>query len=259
MPNDEDCMPTVRFLGKVLPEIAQVSVGHNPVIKWESPDLGLIMEFTNTIEKSRIDVECKLNRYAPSDFITIYMRALDLSRASVDVVAFAMGWGLTVVLETFVDPNGQTSTIAPIDNSLPLLCTAFNLANGFDEVYSLVLTDPSLFMALNDLILAITLPHVSTVNCARAIEGLRHLIALPGTSDKQAWAQMREALRLDIAYLKLITDNSAASRHGSRDHVPGNVTTEITRRSWIIMNRYFEYRKRGSQPLLEVDFPLLVG
>lgn len=123
----------------------------------------------------------------------------------------------------------------------------------------MVLQDAGLFMALNDLIAAISLPHVSTVNCARAIEGLRHLIASTGSSDKQAWEQMRQALQIDKAYLKLITDSSAASRHGNRVHVPGSVTTEITRRSWIIMNRYFEYRKRGNRVLSLTDFPLLKG
>jgi hypothetical protein len=53
-------MPIVHFLGQVLPEVLQISIGHKPVIKWEAPDMGLSMEFTNHIEQSRIDVECKL-------------------------------------------------------------------------------------------------------------------------------------------------------------------------------------------------------
>jgi len=126
-------MPTVHILGKVLPEVAQVSIGHKPIIKWESPDIDLTMEFTNHIDKSQIDVECKLNRYDPNDFTHLYIRALDLTRASVDLIAFATGWCLTVVLDTFVDPDGQRSPIAPKDDSLRSLCTAFDLTNGFDD------------------------------------------------------------------------------------------------------------------------------
>jgi hypothetical protein len=136
---------------------------------------GLTMEFKTRIEKSQIDVQCTVNRYVPSDFVHIYMRALDLCQASVNLVAFSQGWGLTVVLDTFVSPDGTRSPIAPQDLSLASLCTTFKLDSGFDEIHSLVLTDWQLGMALHDLILAITVPHVSAVNCARAIEGLRPL------------------------------------------------------------------------------------
>jgi hypothetical protein len=250
-------MLTVHFLGSVRPTVLEVSVGHKPVVKWEAPEIGLTMEFTNHIEKSQVDVECKLNRYRPDDLVHVYMRALDLARASVNVVAFALGWGLTVVLDTFVDPNGVKSVIAPKDDSLASLCTAFTPTKGFDEVHAMLLLEPALFMAFNDLIAAITEPHVSTVNCARAIEGLKHLIASPGSGDKQAWAQMRQALQIDKDYLMLITDNSIESRHGNRVHVAGTVTTEVTRRSWIIMNRFLEYRKRGNLQLPTAEFPLL--
>jgi hypothetical protein len=253
-------MAIVHFLGRILPDtLIQISIGHKPIVKWESPDIGLTMEFTNHIEKSQIDVECKLNRYTPNDFLPVYMRAMDLCRASVDLVAFTKGYGLTVVLETFVDPTGATSSLLFKDDSLAPLCSALTLSSGFDEVHTMVLTDVGLFMALNDLVGAITLPHVSTVNCARALEGLRHLIAPPGINNKEAWGQMRQALQVDEAYLKLITDNSTASRHGDRTHVPGDTTAEITRRSWVIMNRFFEYRKGGSKPLSAPDFPLLHG
>jgi hypothetical protein len=101
----------------------------------------------------------------------------------------------------------------------------------------MVLQNPTLFMALNELILAITLPHVSSVNCARAMERLKHLIAPQGATDKEAWRKMRDTLRIDESYLKYITRYSVGPRHGSPVHVPGTVTTEVTRRAWIIMNR----------------------
>jgi hypothetical protein len=251
-------MPTVHFLGKVFPEALQMSVDHTPIIKWEEAEIGLTMEFSCHIVKSRIDVECKLNRFTVEDFVPIYMRALDLCRASVDVVAFAKGWGLTVYLDTFVDPNGMESVIVFKDDRLPPLCTALTLTEGFDKIHNLVLGEPALFMALNDLIVAITLPHVAPVNCARAMERLRHLIASPGSSDKNAWQQMRAALQIDERYLRFITKHSADARHGRPVRIPGAVTNEVIRRGWIIMNRYFEYRKREQSSLPENDFPLLV-
>lgn len=250
-------MPTIHFLGRILPETVNISVGSNPTVKWEEAELGLTIEFTNHILNSKIDVECKLNRWGPKDFVPVYMRALDLCRASVDTVAFAMGYGLTVYLETLVDSTGAHSALLFKDDSLPPLCTAFTLTKGFDEVHSMVLRDPALFMALNDLITAITLPHKSLVNCARAIDRIKHLIAPTSTKDQHAWQDMRTALRIDEAYLKFITNHSAAPRHGRPGHIPGNVTTEVTRRAWIVMNRYLEFRKAGGS--LPVHFTLLTG
>lgn len=252
-------MPIVHFLGKILPELSQVSVGHKPIIKWDEPDVDLSIEFTIHIINSQVDVECKLNKYFSEYLVYVYKRALDLCRAPVELVSFKMGYGLIVVLETFVDPSGSRSPIFPKDENLAQLCTAFTLTKGFDEIYAMVLRDWPLLSVLNDLIAAITLPHVSPVNCARAIERLRHLIASPGSNDKNSWKQMQDALQINEAYLKFITDHSADARHGRPVYIPGNVTTEVTRRAWTIMNRYFEYRKNGSKPLSAKDFPLLIG
>jgi hypothetical protein len=252
-------MPTVHFLGKVLPQVVQVSLGHKPIVKWEAPDVGLSMEFTNHIINSEVDVECALNRYTSEDFELAYVRAFDICRASVGLASFAMGYGLTVILETFVDPSGSRSPILAKDERVASLCTAFTLTNGFDEVHTMVLQDWRLSHALHDLIAAITLPHISPVNCARVVERLRELIASPGSNRKNAWKEMQDALQVDEAYLKFITEHSVEPRHGLTVHIPGSVTTEVTRRAWTIMNRYFEYRKNGSKPLSANRFPLLTG
>lgn len=252
-------MPTVHFLGKVFPQAVRVTIDHKPTIKWEAPEEGLTMEFTNHIVNSEVDVECKLNRYASENLVAIYMRALDICRASVHLASFKMGYGLTVTLEAFVDSSGSKSAILPKDDALASLCTAFTLTDGFDAVHTMVLEDWRLFGVLHDLVEAITLPHVSLVNCARSVERLRHLIASPDSNTKSAWKQMQDALRIDEAYLKFITDHSTDPRHGRPVHVPGNVTTEVARRAWTVMNRYFEYRKNGSRPLSANDFPLLGG
>lgn len=252
-------MQTIHFLGKVLPEPVNVTLSSPPTIKWEAPESGFSMEFISHIVDSKIDIECGINDYRPEHFVVVYMRAVDLCRAQVDLVAFKKGLGLTVVLETFIDPNGVANPILLQDESLATLCTAFTLDEGFDQVCAQVLVSVPLFMALRDLIAAITLPHVSPVDCARAMDRLKHLIASPGTGDKQAWQQLRETLQIDEAYLKYITNHSANPRHGQPGHTPGAVTREVTRRSWVVMNRYFEYLKRSSEPLSATDFPLLIA
>jgi hypothetical protein len=116
----------------------------------------------------------------------------------------------------------------------------------------------SIVFAFRDLIEAITLPHRAPVSCARAIEGLRNVIAGSGLARGQAWGEFNRVLQLDPAYTKLITTNSAGTRHGDHERISGAITTEITRRAWVIMNRFLEYRLRGDKPLDAKEFPLLL-
>jgi hypothetical protein len=248
-------MPTVHFLGRVLPKTVNISIDHDPIIKWESPDIDLNMEFICHVRDSSINVECRLSRWEADLFSEVYKRAFDLSRASIDLVGFAMGYGLSVYLDAFVNPEGIQSELLFKDDSLPAICTAFGLDHDFDEVHIIVLQEPSLYMALNDLMAAITLPHVSVVNCARAVERIKHLLAPNAQSDKQAWAAMRAELLIDEAYLRYVTDSSKDARHGKYIFVPGAITSEVTRRAWACVNRYLEYRKGGST--LPADTPIL--
>jgi hypothetical protein len=253
-------MQKVHFIGRVLPTAIKVSI-EAPEAKWKWEESGLELTFRVKVGNSFVNVECELEKYQPEYIGELYRRAFDLARASVNLVGFAHGFGLSVILEMFIAPDGSPSELAAIDPSLPPLCTAYSLEPArladFNTVFNTVLTTPDLFMALEDLIHSITLPHVSPVNCARAMDRLKHLIASPGSLDKDAWRQMRDTLQIDEPYLRYITDVSKGPRHGRPGHTPGNQTTEVTRRSWTIMNRYFEYVKGGKQPLDAAAFPLL--
>jgi hypothetical protein len=253
-------MPTVTFKGRVLPSVVNISFQKLPSIQWEDTELGFKMSFTVTIENSNIRIDGDLDRYSDSFIASLHMRALDIARAVVDLACFASGFGATVILETLTKPDGSESQILPRDERLPPLCTSFKLGLApnpdLDKMLQIVLTEPALFMALNDLIVSITLPHHSPVNCGRALDGIRNMIA-PDQTTQQQWQAVRSNLNLSVDYLKLITDTSIAPRHGDRKRITGGVTTEISKRSWIIMDRFFEYRKRGNQPLPLNEFPVL--
>jgi len=250
-------MPTVHFLGKIVPEgVVKVTIDHKPIVTWTLTDASITGNFIINVRDSLVDVEISLNAYRPDLFADVYIRALDLSRGSIHTVAFAMGYGLNVLLEKFIDPAGTMTLIAASDDTLPALSTAVTLQTDFDQVHSIVLTDTSVRHALNDLIQAITLPHVGPVNSALAMDRLKHLIA-PELKDPQAWKKMRDVLQIDEPYLKYITDASKSGRHGRPDYIPGTITTETLHRAWTVMNRYLEYRKRNAGPLPTSEFPLL--
>jgi len=68
---------------------------------------------------------------------------------------------------------------------------------------------------------------------------------------------MHGVLNISRDYQQWISEQAKGPRHGDPAFVPGDVTVEITHRTWVVMNRFLEYRKRGNQPLTAPDFPLL--
>lgn len=78
-----------------------------------------------------------------------------------------------------------------------------------------------------------------------------------GQEKKQGWSAMRQNLNIDVGYLSFITDESKGPRHGNRTGIKQTAFREVIRRSWSIMDRFLEYKKRGDKQLPLADFPLL--
>jgi|SRR5271170_3269074 len=112
-------MVKVTLTGRVLPEVAIIEVSGLSQVAWQAPEVGLNMVFDMKVEKSAITIGCELNRFnPPDDVVYIWMRAYDLIRSAIDLVAFRQGWGVTVILDKITDPSGRTSTIFPQDPTL---------------------------------------------------------------------------------------------------------------------------------------------
>jgi hypothetical protein len=257
-------MPVVHFQGKVLPydpKAFTISINNLPPVNWNDPKVQVTIR--TEVNASIVDVEFELKNYDDTLLESLLMRAWDLARAAVDLYSFKVGWGLTVYLDTLIKPDGSTSTIRPEMPTLTQHITALESSdptvNNFDICYRLLVSEPALFMALNDLVVSITLPHHATTNCARAIEGLRVLMTSATTPRAQAWPTFQQNLNIDRAYREFITETSTGPRHGDRTWIPGTTVNEVVTRSWIIMNRFLEYRKRGNQQLPLNQFRLLTG
>src|SRR5262249_22644868 len=98
-------------------------------------------------------------------------------------------------------------------------------------------------------------PHRSVANCARAMEAATQLVSPPGTSRFNSMLNFYNHLNLSPDFVKLITETHRTQ--GADGELAEDVRKEITRRSWAVMNRLLEFRKRGSQPLPVSDFPTL--
>jgi hypothetical protein len=121
-----------------------------------------------------------------------------------------------------------------------------------------MLSDPSVFLAVNDLIASIAVSHHAAINCGRVIETIREVMTPSGADRKRGWEAMQQNLNLNLTYLKFITEVSTAPRHGKRTGATSQKNfTETVNRSWIVMNRFLEYKKRAHKQLPLAEFPLL--
>jgi hypothetical protein len=257
-------MPIIRFRGRVLPPGAYIVDAGPLTLLWPEPDKSGHMKFVVHIINSVVNVACDVKSYQVGDDIALpHIRAFELARSVVDCIAFVDGAGLTLVLEQFISPAGVVSALLSKNLLLPKYCTAFSKApdaspeNTVEAMWRMVIREPPLFLALNDLIAANTIPGQVAVNCGRAIEGLRRILVPNEPSRKQGWQEFQTCLNLGKEYIKLITDTSQGPRHGDRTDIPGHISQDIIERSWEVMNRFFEYRKRGNIALPLSEFPLL--
>jgi len=251
-------MKTFTILGRVLPENYPLPRDLKRTFQWDVPEQGLVARMSVIVEAGQVSVRCQVETFSNDVFAGAYIRALDATKAMVDVFGFMEGVAYSVVLDKCIEPDGSVRQLVVAHHELADLCKAFG-ENDVDEVIDLVLAEPPLFQALSDLMASIAQSHYSPISCGRAVESIARMIAGPNKTGSAVWPPMREALRIDQAYLKFITHHSKGPRHGDRIALSGDVTTELVARTWIVMDRFLAYRRAGSLPLPLEKFKVLTG
>ena len=263
-------MPTIGFRGRILPELSMLNIKNLPAIGFREeprpPELltALDMMFAVSIDSSQIFVQCTVDPYEESLFTWAFRRVTSLLRIIVDLYSFSTGESFVVIFEKYIDPLGiekdirmtaphlsGVSTVQTVDQSIPGSIKTGNLL-------ALVFREWPLAAAIRDLISGLEDANMTAVDCARAIDGLRAIFVPDPDKKKEGWHLLRCNLCLSEDYINLIMKTSQRPRHGNREYVSGAVLREITTRSWTIMNRFLEFRLRGSSsPLPLSEFPLL--
>ena len=155
-------------------------------------------------------------------------------------------------LHTVVHNDGTTKFIDRSNPFLFGLFTAYDVSpgylgeNGFSEMMAVVAGNAGIYLAVNDLVQAISDPYYSCVSCARAMDGIRHVMSPPGTAKEDGWKIVHAMLRVEPEYLKYISKHSRSFRHGDPTPNSNFSNEETAKRSWIVMNRFLEFRKKRS-------------
>ena len=252
-------MPRIVFLGRVLPSGTQIGIHNAPTIRLPIRNLSYTVDITTEADNSSVRVTCDLPiAFKLEHLINIYIDVVILVSGMVNLAAFTLGAGVVLCLDRWIDPDGNELEISINDPNLPQYCTSFS-GDTFQKVLNLLVAEPYMHMGLTDLILGQYFPNHALINCARAVEGIRHMIVGHGTDPKKAWPIMCDLLNIDRSYIQPITENSTKPRHGNVVIVDGVTVQLVSQRSWVIMDRFLHYRLGGNQKLPLVQFPLLQG
>jgi hypothetical protein len=256
-------MPTIYLKGRVAPTSFKLTV-KTAILQQITNDDGLELWISAEIVDSAITVNCRLNRFnGDRDLGLAWVAGFTIARGLVDAAAFALAVGAIVILDLWVDVNGNEAAINFADPALRGLCTAFNMNPTTVEdstktqfYMGLMMRDWPLSLAMNDLVQSLILPpQYGLINCGRAMETIRNDISR--NDRKKGWPIMRDALQIAEDYLNYITENSKGPRHGQMHGPMGLEAKEVTRRAWMIMNRFLEYKRRGNQRLPLSELPTL--
>jgi len=206
---------TIWFYGRVHPAGLQLDFSTSQNI------LGPEAEFSAKIDikavKSEVTVRCDFDNRSSDHPSKLWAASQDLTQGIANVFAFKLGAGAITLLDRWTDESGKIDGLALVDHALPPLCSSFSMDEaGFRRISPILFHEPTFRVALNDLIQSNIMGEHIPINCARAIESIRHLISGPNVKRKQAWPMLHKALNIDESYITLITDLSQGPRHG--DH-----------------------------------------
>ncbi len=157
-------MTTLIFMGRVLPEVRDITLPHMDPIRLTEP--GFEATFATVIKNGKIVVTVKAPSTSDEDFNRSWVRARGFCTAMLDVLSFATGWWLMPLLEVGVC-EGKVRALALSEGSVSPLVTAFGIEEGFEEVVRLVTQSHELSFAFHDLASGIGTQNYSAIAAAR--------------------------------------------------------------------------------------------
>lgn len=249
-------MPTVHFMGYIEPKNLHLVMEGLSSYLSEDLSTGARTKFTLAILDGTVSVECEVDSFSPDDVSHLANQAGDLARAAVDLLSFIHGWGLSVHLDTIIEPDDSEHTSMNKIEKFNGLCTAYS-HEDIGDMYQMLFMEPAVARCLNDLIIAVSVPHAAPINCARVIDGIRELISPGKRKGPAGWLALQEALNCEEAYLQFISKTSTGPRHASPAWINSQTQEELIARSWTIMNRFLELKKRKLTKLPMSELALL--
>lgn len=247
-------MASFQFEGIVLPDLIPLTIDYRPKISRTESEGDPEAEFEISIIEGLVRVGVSTETVTKEIVHHLFMPAWDLARSLAEAAGYVQGIPYLVSIDRAVLADGEVMPLVLCDRKL----AATHSFDGSDipRLADLFLLDLPVSLALSDLLMMLGKTHYSPIAGGRVADSIARLMS-PSGDRKAAWKYLRSELHVDEAFVQLLSKTSARSRHGDREFVSADRTTEIARRAWILMFRYLRWRLDG--PLDLTEFPLLMG
>lgn len=247
-------METFFFEGSVYPDIIPLTLDYRPTVRRSESGTTPAAEFEITVFVGRVRVRVTTAKASQEVAFELFTVAWDLARTYVETAGFIRAIPYTVILERAVFPDGEVGHFALGDRSL-------SRTHGFkdkdlESLSDIALVSLPVSLALSDLLMTLGKMHYSPIACGRVADSIARLLC-PSGSRKEQWQALRETLRADEKYIRLLSEIAIPSRHGDRQEVDAKTNSEVAHRAWTLLGRYFRLVRNG--PLHEMDYPTLRG
>lgn len=255
--NKQELPHVILLLGRIDPEGIRVAFSDPLKVSFTRHSHGTTHFSISTIEK-RFEIRCELpSPIQDEEWPDLLMRAQSFGQAGLNLVSFQKGVPLKLTIIEAVLPNGKKLRLRHHFQFFENACKAFKLDDDtFPRAFNSLISDPNLFLALDDLIRAPEYGPNAPINCARMLDALRKNLT-PNRNDKTQWQEFRRRLNITKPYLQEITSSSKEPRHGNRTALQQLSISDLCSKSAVVMNRFLELRLSGVERLSETDFPNL--
>jgi hypothetical protein len=247
-------MSIIRFRGRVIPTAHQIALS-GPFIK-HVHGYGQTQTYTVTTEGTMMTVTCELSKSSDEDLTSIMQRARIFGQTVLNVISFSTTTVYRFIIEEGQLPGQPWHRITQGCQAAKGICTVCELGTPSISAVFALANDINVLFALDDLIRGVEDVFLTRINCGRVVDALKKVLA-PRAGSKQQWQISRHSLNLDLSYVSFIMKASIEGRHGNRVASELGIEDELLRRTWMIMNRFLELKKRGLQKLPDDEFPCI--
>ena len=247
-------MGVFYYEGSVTPDIIPLTIDYEPrfIRQAESGSAPATFEVKVWVGRVRVRVETNISTETTAH--ELFIPAWDAARTLVETAGYVHAIPYSVSLDRAVFEDGLVVALALGDTKLRSMHSFDD--SDIERISDLFLVNLPAALALGDLLMTLGKSHYSPIACGRVADSLARLIT-PAGKRAQAWANLRETLRVDENFVRLLSEYAAPSRHGDRQPIDGLLNRELADRAWILMNRYLRFRLDG--PLSGDEFPILRG
>jgi hypothetical protein len=234
----------------------------------QRPDWGLDCEVTLCIVASQVSALITSPKEI-GDLATLKNTVTDLVSTQVDILGYSEGRGYLTEIVAVIMSSGE-QIVFPVEIAELQNAKSERPLELGDLLLKVVLNQPSelpehafhrqsVRYALADLRGTILSPTDTLFHAYRAVESIMQGFKEPQGegAEKEAWEQMRMALRVDKQALMDLAEGAKAHRHGFHPYTSWDDRLSAMQFVWRIVDRFTLYIYRGFEPLPQAEFHLL--